>query len=59
MVYNKQPPDKLDFDFYPTKSDMKVYTPSYMLFMEQDKALLNQLIMARKKYEVESQLIRE
>ena len=59
MVYNKQPQDKLDFDFDPTKSGMKVDTPLYMLFMEQGKTLLNQLIMARKKYEVESQLIRE
>ena len=59
MVYNKQPPDKLDFDFDPTKSGMKVDTPLYMLFMEQGEALLNQLVMARKKYEVESQLIRE
>ena len=57
MVYNKPPPDKLDFD--PTKSGMKVDTPLYILFMEQGKALLNQLIMTRKKYEVESQLIRE
>ena len=59
MVYNKQPPDKLDFDFDPTKPGMKVDTPLYVLFMEQGKALLNQLIMTRKKYEVESQLIRE
>ena len=59
MVYNKQLPDKLDIDFDPTKSGMKVDTLLYMLFMEQGKALLNQLIRTREKYEVESQLIRE
>ena len=59
MVCNKQPPDKLEFDFDPTKSGMKVDTPLKMLFMEQGKNLLNQLIMARKKYEAESKLIRE
>ena len=59
MVFNKQTPDKLDFDFDPTKSGMKVGTALYMLFIKQGKALLNQLIMASKKYEVESQLIRE
>ena len=47
MVYNKQPPDKLDIDFDPTKSGMKVDTPLYILFMEQGKDLLNQMIMAR------------
>ena len=59
MVYNKQPPDKLDIDFDPTKSGMKVDIPLYMLFMEQGKDLLNQLIITRKKCEAESQLIRE
>ena len=55
MVYKKQAPAKLDFDFDPTKSGVKVDTLFYILFMKQGKALLNQLIMARKKYE-ESQL---
>ena len=59
MVFNKQPPDKLSFDFDPTKSGMKVDTPLYMIFMEQNKLLINQLIMRRKKYEAESQLVRE
>ena len=59
MVFNKQPPDKLSFDFDPTKSGMKVDTPLYMIFMEQNKSLINQLIMRRKKYEAESQLVRE
>ena len=59
MVYNNQPPDNLDIDFDPTKSGMKIDTPLYMLFMEQGKTLLNQLIMAGMKCEVESQLIRE
>ena len=34
MVYNKQPPDKLSFDFDPTKSGIKVDTPLYMIFMD-------------------------
>ena len=59
MVYNKQPPDKLSFDFDPTKSGMKVDTPLYMIFMDQRKLLINQMITRRKKYEAESQLIRE
>ena len=59
MVYNKQPPDKLSFDFDPTKSGMKVDTPLYMIFMDQSKLLVNQMIMRRKKYEAESQLVRE
>ena len=59
MVYNKQPPDKLSFDFDPTKSGIKVDTPLYMIFMDQSKLLINQMIMRRKKYEVESQLVRE
>ena len=59
MVYNKQPPDKLSFDFDPTKSGMKVDTPLYMIFMDQSKLLINQMIMRRKKYEAESQLFRE
>ena len=59
MVFNKQPPDKLSFDFDPTKSGMKVDTPLYMIFMDQNKLLINQLIMRRKKYEAESQLVRE
>ena len=59
MVYNKQPPDKLSFDFHPTKSGLKVDTPLYMIFMDQRKLLINQMIMRRKKYEAESQLIRE
>ena len=59
MVYNKQPPDKLSFDFDPTKSGIKVDTPLYMIFMDQSKLLLNQMIMRRKKYEAESQLVRE
>ena len=59
MVYNKQPPDKLSFDFDPTKSGIKVDTPLYMIFMDQSKLLINQMIMRRKKYEAESQLVRE
>ena len=59
MVYNKQPPDKLSFDFDPTKSGIKVDTPLYMIFMDQSKLLINQMIMRRKKYEAKSQLIRE
>ena len=59
MVYNKQPPDKLSFDFDPTKSGIKVDTPLYMIFMDQSKLLINQIIMRRKKYEAESQLVRE
>ena len=59
MVYNKQPPDKLSFDFDPTKSGIKVDTPLYMIFMDQSKLLISQMIMRRKKYEAESQLIRE
>ena len=51
MVYNKQPPDKLSFDFDPTKSGIKVDTPLYMIFMDQSKLLINQMIMRRKKYE--------
>ena len=59
MVYNKQPPDKLSFDFDPTKSGIKLDTPLYMIFMDQSKLLINQMIMRRKKYEAESQLVRE
>ena len=59
MVYNKQPQDKLSFDFDSTKSGMKVDTPLYMIFMDQSKLLINQMIMRRKKYEAESQLVRE
>ena len=47
------------FDYDPTKSGFKVDTPLYMLFMEQGKLLIDQMIMKRKKYETESQLIRE
>ena len=59
MVYSKPPPDKLPFDYDPTKSGIKVDTPLYMLFMEQGKLLIDQMIMKRKKYEAESQLIKE
>ena len=38
---------------------MKVDIPLYMIFMDQRKLLINQMIMRRKKYEAESQLIRE
>ena len=59
MVYSKPSPDKLAFDYDPTKSGIKVDTPLYMLFIEQGKLLIDQMIMRRKKYEAESQLIRE
>ena len=59
MVYSKPPPDKLAFDFDPTKSGIKTDTRLYMLCMQQQKLLIDQIIMRRKKYEVESQLIRE
>ena len=59
MVYSKPPPDKLAFDYDPTKSGIKVDTPLYMLFMEQGKLLIDQMIMRRKRYEAESQLTRE
>ena len=59
MVCSKPPPDKLAFDYDPTKSGIRVDTPLYMLFMEQDKLIIDQIIMRRKKYEAESQLIRE
>ena len=59
MVYSKPPQGKLAFDYDPTKSGIKVDTPLYMLFMEQGKLLIDQMIMRRKKYEAESQLIRE
>ena len=52
-------PDKLAFDFDPTKSGIKTDTRLYMLCMQQQKLLIDQLIMRRKKYEAESQLIRE
>ena len=56
MVYSKPPPDKLAFDYDPTKSGIKVDTPLYMLFMEKGKLLIDQMIMRRRKYEAESQL---
>ena len=59
MVHSKPPPDKLAFDYDPTKSGIKVDTPLYMLFIEQGKLPINQMIMRRKKYEAESQLIRK
>ena len=59
MVYSKPPPVKLPFDYDPTKSGIKVDTPLYMLFMEQGKPPIDQMIMRSKKYEAESQLIRE
>ena len=59
MVYSKPPPDKLAFDFDPIKSEIKLDTKLYMLCMQQQKLLIDQMIMRRKKYEAESQLIRE
>ena len=59
IVYSKPPPDKLAFDYDPTKSGIKADTSLYMLFMEQGKLLIDQMIMRKKKYEAESQLIRE
>ena len=59
MVYSKPPPDKLAFDFDPAKSGIKTDTRLYMLCMQQQKLLIDQVIMRRKKYEAESQLIRE
>ena len=59
MVYSKPPSDKLTFDFDPTKSGIKIDTKLYMLCMQQQKLLIDQMIMRRKKYEAESQLIRE
>ena len=59
MINGKPPPDKLAFDFDPTKSCIKVDTRLHMLCMEQSKLLIDQMIMRRKKYEAESQLIRE
>ena len=56
MVYSKPPPDKFDFD--PTKSGIKLDTKLYMLCMQKQKLLIDQMIMRRKKYEVESQLVR-
>ena len=47
------------FDYDPTKSGIKVDTPLYMLFMEQGNLVIDQMIMRRKKYEAESQLIKE
>ena len=41
MVYSKPPPDKLAFDYDPTKSGIKIDTPLYMLFMEQGKLLID------------------
>ena len=59
MVYSKPPPDKLTFYFDPTKSGIKIDTKLYMLCMQQQKLLIDQIITRRKKYEAESQLIRE
>ena len=59
MVYSKPPPGKLVFDFDPTKSGIKLDTKLYMLCMQQQNLLIDQMIMRRKKYEVESQLFRE
>ena len=59
MVYSKPPPDKLAFDFDPIKSGIKLDTKLYMLCMQHQKLLIDQMIMRRKKYEAESQLIRE
>ena len=59
MVYSKPPPDKLAFDFDPIKSGIKLDAKLYMLCMQQQKLLIDQMIMRRKKYEAESQLIRE
>ena len=59
MVYSKPPPDKLAFDFDPIKSGIKIDTKLYMLCMQQQQLLIDQMIMRRKKYEPESQLIRE
>ena len=42
MVYSKQPPDKLAFDYNPTKSGIKVDTPLYILFMEQGKLVIRE-----------------
>ena len=50
MVYSKPPP---------IKSGIKIDTKLYMLCMQQQKLLIGQMIMRRKKYEAESQLIRE
>ena len=59
LVYSESPPDKLAFDYDPTKSGINIDTPLYMLFMDQGKLVIDQMIMRRKKYEAESQLIRE
>ena len=59
MVYSKPPPDKLAFDFDPTKSRIKTDTKLYMLCMQQQKLLIDQMIIRIKKYKAESQLIRE
>ena len=59
MEYSKPPPDKLTFDFDPTKSGIKIDTKLYVLCMQQQKLLIDQMIMRRKKYEAESQLVRE
>ena len=59
MVYSKPPPDKLAFGFDPTKSGIKLDTKLYMLCMQQQKLLIDQMIIRRMKYEVESQLVRE
>ena len=59
MVYSKPPPDKLTFDFDPAKSGIKIDSKLYMLCMQQQKLLIDQMIMRGKKYEAESQLIRE
>ena len=48
MVYSKPPPDKLAFDFDPTKSGIKVDTRLYMLCMEQSKLLIEERNMRQK-----------
>ena len=50
MIYSKPPPDKVAFDFDPTKSGIKTDTRLYMLCMQQQKLLIDQMIMRRKKY---------
>ena len=59
MVYSNPPPGKLAFDFDPTKSGIKIDTKLYMLCMQQQKLLIDQMIMRKKKYEAKRQLIRE
>ena len=59
IVYQKEPPDLVGFNFKPDESGLKVDTKEYLRLMRQRREMMTKVIVEKKKFDAESRLARE